>query len=77
MSCPRFAVPNPIGGVTSPVFESVSADRATLRVYLSLFSYGNGKAPHLVTTGEYVMNASLHEQGWLIDSLDEVLESPF
>ena len=63
--------------ITSPVFESVSDRQATLRVYLSLFSYGNGQAPHLVTTGEYVMKASIHNGIWLIDSLDEVLASPF
>jgi hypothetical protein len=63
--------------ITSPVFEFVDRERARLRVYLSLFSYANGKPPHLVTTGEYVMNASVHDEGWRIDSLDEVLASPF
>ena len=63
--------------ITSPVFDAVTDKQATLRVYLSLFSYGDGKYPHLVTTGEYVMKASIHQGVWLIDSLDEVLESPF
>ncbi|PRX92069.1 nuclear transport factor 2 family protein [Paraburkholderia sp. BL25I1N1] len=63
--------------ITSPVFEFVDRERARLRVYLSLFSYANGKPPHLVTTGEYVMKASVHDGGWLIDSLNEVLASPF
>jgi hypothetical protein len=63
--------------ITSPVFESVTDRQASLKVYLSLFSYGDGQPPHLVTTGEYVMKASSHDGVWLIDSLNEVLESPF
>jgi hypothetical protein len=63
--------------LTSPIFEELGEAHATVRVYLSLFSYGNGAAPHLVTTGEYVMKASKQEGAWLMDSLEEVLESAF
>ena len=63
--------------LTSPIFESIGEEHATVRVYLSLFSYGNGAAPHLVTTGEYVMKASKKADVWLMDSLEEVLESAF
>jgi hypothetical protein len=63
--------------LTSPVFEELSEAAATVKVYLSLFSYSDGKAPHLVTTGEYVMKTSKSNHGWLIDSLEEVLASPF
>lgn len=63
--------------ITSALFESVSVNSVTLKVYLSLFSSGDGKGPHLVTTGEYTLCASTHEGRWLIDVLEEVLESPF
>ncbi|MDM0071533.1 nuclear transport factor 2 family protein [Variovorax sp. J31P207] len=63
--------------LTSPIFEELSESHAVVRVYLSLFSYGNGAAPHLVTTGEYVMKASKQDGVWLMDLLEEVLESAF
>jgi hypothetical protein len=63
--------------ITSPVFEELTANTATVKVYLSLFSYGDGKEPHLVTIGEYTMKASQRDGIWLMDSLDEILASPF
>ncbi|NBA97581.1 nuclear transport factor 2 family protein [Pseudomonas sp. R5(2019)] len=63
--------------ITSSLFEALSQQQATVRVYLSLFSFGDGQPPHLVTTGEYVMEASRHDGRWLIDVLEEVLESAF
>lgn len=63
--------------ITSAIFEVFSETRATVRVYLSLFAYGDGKSPHLVTTGEYTMKASKTNDIWLMDLLEEVLESPF
>jgi len=63
--------------LTSPIFEEMSETHAIVRVHLSLFSYGNGAEPHLVTTGEYVMKASKHNGIWLMDVLEEVLESAF
>lgn len=63
--------------ITSSVFEALSEQQATVRVYLSLFSFGDGHPPHLVTTGEYVMQASRHDGRWLIDLLEEALASAF
>jgi hypothetical protein len=63
--------------LTSPIFEEIGETYAIVSVYLSLFSYGNGAEPHLVTTGAYVMKASRHNGIWLIDVLEEVLESAF
>ncbi|MNC50211.1 hypothetical protein D3C75_994380 [compost metagenome] len=63
--------------ITSTLFEELSERHATVRVYLSLFAYGDGEKPHLITTGNYIMKASIHDGVWLMDLLDEVLESPF
>jgi hypothetical protein len=63
--------------ITSTLFEALSEQHATVRVYLSLFAYSDEEKPHLVTTGNYIMKASIHDGVWLMDALDEVLESPF
>jgi len=63
--------------IDSCVFDLLEPDRASARVYVSIFSYANGKPPHLITVGEYSLVASNASGGWLIDRLDEVLDSAF
>lgn len=63
--------------INSVYFESVSPHSATLNVYLALFSSADKQPPHLITTGQYTLIASMSEGRWFIDVLDEVLESPF
>jgi len=59
------------------VFDLLEADRASARVYVNIFSYANGRPPHLVTVGEYRLDAHHDRDGWLIGRLDEVLDSAF
>ncbi len=59
------------------VFDRLEADHASARVYVNIFSYANGKPPHLVTVGEYRLDARHGRDGWLIERLDEVLDSAF
>lgn len=63
--------------VDSYVFDQLDDDRAEVRVYVSIFSYGNGQPPHLVTTGEYSFTALNTGDRWRLSRLDEVLDSAF
>lgn len=63
--------------IDSCVFDRLDQDRASVRVYVNIFAYANGKPPHLVTVGEYSLDASNGPGGWFIDRLDEVLDSAF
>ncbi|WP_175650255.1 nuclear transport factor 2 family protein [Pseudomonas sp. Marseille-P9899] len=63
--------------VDTCVFDALSTTRASARLYVSIFSYANGKPPHLVTTGEYRLRAVNGSDGWRLDGLDEVLDSAF
>jgi len=59
------------------IFDSLSAYHATARAYASLFSYANGQPPHLVALGEYSLTASKGDDGWRLQRLVEVMDSPF
>lgn len=63
--------------IDSCVFERITPSTARARVYVNIFSYANGKAPHLVTVGEYSLDASNSGNGWRLERLDEVLDSAF
>lgn len=63
--------------VDTCIFDELCVTHATARAYVSIFSYGNGQAPHLVATGEYSLSATNTPQGWLFERLEEVLDSPF
>lgn len=63
--------------IESCVFDQLTPSVANARVYVSIFSYANGKAPHLVTVGEYSLTASNGSTGWRLERLDEVLDSAF
>lgn len=59
------------------VFEELDASQASARVYVNIFSYANGRPPHLVTVGEYSLRALHGNDGWRLERLDEVLDSAF
>lgn len=63
--------------VETYTFKELNENTAQALVYVSIFSYGNGKAPHLVTTGEYSLDAIKTNDGWLFERLEEVLDSAF
>jgi len=59
------------------IFDTLSDHRATARAYASLFSYANGKPPHLVALGEYSLTAIKTDNGWRLERLEEIMDSPF
>lgn len=63
--------------VDTYIFDELSEHTATARVYVTIFSYGNGQLPHLVATGEYSLDAVKTPEGWLFKRLEEVLDCPF
>ena len=63
--------------ITTPMFLSLSSERAVLKALLSCYSILPGKQPLLATTGEYLVHLSRHDMLWQIDRLDAVLDGEF
>jgi len=59
------------------IFDAFSNHHATARAYATLFSYANGKRPHLVALGEYSLGAIKTDHGWRLERLEEIMDSPF
>ena len=63
--------------ITTPMFLSLSSERAVLKALLSCYSIPPGEQPRLATTGEYLAELSRVDGTWRIDRLDAVLDGEF
>lgn len=63
--------------ITTPMFLSLSSERAVLKALLSCYSILPGAQPVLATTGEYLAELSRVDGHWRIDRLDAVLDGEF
>jgi hypothetical protein len=60
---------------TTPVITTLTANSASVKTYLSLYSCEKGKTPELVVTGEYQAKVSKLSGSWKFDALDLTLDS--